>query len=196
MQKSIFFILLVIGSSGLFAQYDSPETEVLNKKEQRKLAREHRLAERKAEEEKNSKITLYLVQNHRFILEADYISGNTGRRYTVNSKLNFIMCDSVNAVIQLGSPTGIGYNGIGGITIDGRVTKYELKEKQNKKGLTNYSITLYVTSSLGVFDVQMWVSPSGSASATVRGNFAGAVTYSGKLVPLGQSHVYKGMSSP
>ena len=137
-----------------------------------------------------------MIQNHRFILEADYISGNTGRRYIVNSKLNFIMCDSTDAVIQLGSSTGMGYNGVGGITIDGRVTSYKLEEKQNKKGLTNYSITLYIASSLGVFDIQMWVSPSGSADATVRGNFAGAVTYSGKLVPLGQSRVYKGMSSP
>lgn len=195
MQKLFLFILLVIGPSTLIAQYSSPETIVLSKKEQRKLSREYRLSEKREEAEKSNKIIQYLVQGQRFILKADYISGNTGRRYAANSILNFISVDSLDAIIQLGSSTGIGYNGVGGITIDGRVTNYKLEEKQNKKGFINYSITLYVTSSLGVFDIQIWVSSSGNADATVRGNYSGAVTFSGKLVPLGQSQIYKGMSS-
>ncbi len=193
MQKRFILIIFVIVSATSFSQY-SPELDVLSKKEQRKLAREYRLSEKNAEAEKSRKITQYMVQSHRFILEADYISGKTGRRYMVNSRLNFIMLDSTNAVIQLGSSNGIGYNGVGGITIEGRITNYEITEKQNKKG-TNYSITLYVTSSLGVYDIQIWVSQSGNADASVRGNYSGSVSYSGKLVPLGQSRVYKGMSS-
>jgi len=158
-----------------FSQYN-PESEILSKKEQRKLAREHRLSEKHSEEEKRSEITEYMVQNQRFILEADYISGRTGSRYPVSSTLNFIFVDSTDAVIQIGSPSGIGYNGVGGITIDGRVTKYELTEKQNKRG-TSYSITMYVMSSLGTYDIQLWVSQLGNADASIRGNFSGAVTY-------------------
>jgi len=194
MKKFLLIGILTVFSIGSFSQYTSPEDQLLSKKEQRRLAREHKLAEKHAEEEKNREITAYMVNDHRFILEADFISGRSGSRYPVNSTLNFILVDSTEAVIQLGSAYGIGYNGVGGITIEGSITKYELIEKQSKNAVS-YSITLFVMSSLGTYDIQLWVSSSGNADATVRGNFSGSVTYSGKLVPLGQSRIYKGMSS-
>ncbi len=192
--KLFIAILLITFSLPGFSQ-ESMENEVMNKKEQRNLEREHRLAEKRAEEEENRKMTKRMVHNQQFVLEADFIAGRTGSRYPVNSTLNFILLDSTDAVIQIGSNNGIGYNGVGGITIEGHVTKYELIEKQNKRG-TSYSITMYVMSSLGTYDIQLWVSQSGSADAIIRGNFSGSVTYSGRLVPLEQSRIYKGMSTP
>lgn len=192
--KLFIAILLITFSLPGFSQ-ESTENEVMNKKEQRNLEREHRLAEKRAEEEENRKMTKRMVHNQQFVLEADFIAGRTGSRYPVNSTLNFILLDSSDAVIQIGSNSGIGYNGVGGITIEGHVTKYELIEKQNKRG-TSYSITMYVMSSLGTYDIQLWVSQSGNADAIIRGNFSGSVTYSGRLVPLEQSRIYKGMSTP
>ena len=194
MNKFIFILILAIASTNSFSQYTSPEDQLLSKKEQRRLAREYRLAEKHAEEEKTREIITDLVNSHRFILEADFIAGRSGSRHPVNSTLNFILVDSSEAVLQLGSPYGMGFNGVGGITIDGTVTKYELVEKKNRNSVS-YSITLYIMSSLGTYDIQIWVSQSGYADATVRGNYSGSVVYSGKLVPLKQSRIYKGMSS-
>jgi hypothetical protein len=194
MKKIIFILELIILSTYSFSQYNSPDDQVINQKETRRLAREHKLAEKHAQEEKARELTADLVKAHRFILEADYVAGRLGSRYPVNSTLNFIMIDSTDAVLQLGSPYGIGYNGVGGITIDGTVTKYELAEQQHKKSVS-YTITVYIMSSLGAYDVQFWVTPLGNTDAIVRGNFSGSVTYSGRIVPLGKSRVYKGMSS-
>ncbi len=193
MKKLFLILLLGLLSFPVFSQ-NSAEDQMLSKKEQRQLAREQRLSEKSDAAENSKMMTAEMLQDHRFILEADFLAGRTGSRYPVNSTLNFVMLDSTNAVIQIGSSSGIGYNGVGGITIEGRVTKYDLTKKTNKNG-TSYSLTAYVMSSLGEYDIQFWISESGNAEATIRGNFSGSVTYSGRLVPLGQSRVYKGMTT-
>ena len=194
MNKLFLTTLLITLSFPVFSQ-DTLGTEVLGKKEQRKLEREHKFSEKQADEAQSREITQQLVKNQRFILEADYVADRYGMKYPVTSLLNFIRIDSTNAIIQLGSNTGLGYNGVGGITVEGRVTKYKLSEKQNKKG-TSYTITAYVTSSLGTYDLQFWVSQLGNADAAVRGNFPGSVTFTGHLVPIDESRVYKGTTTP
>jgi hypothetical protein len=184
----LIFGILFISLAG-FSQ-ETNEQQIMTKKEQRQLAKEHRIAIRKAEEEKNIIMTDSMMNQHRFVLEADYVSGRTGTRNPVSSYLNFILIDSSEVILQLGSNAGIGYNGVGGITIDGNVTKYEVSRKAGKKG-TSYSGTIYIMSNLGSYDIQFWATPSGQADATVRGSTRGMITYSGHLVPLNKSRVYK-----
>jgi hypothetical protein len=190
--KSLLILLLIISPVFLYGQ-DVEST--LSKKEQKALAKEKRKAEQEAVAEKQKEITALMLEYHRFVLEADYVAGKSGSRTPVNSTLNFVIVDSTKATLQLGSPWGLGINGVGGVTVDGNVTRYELNKKENKKGVS-YNLTLYIMSSIGTYDIQMWVSQSGRADATVRGNVSGQLTYSGNLVPLAQSRVYKGTSIP
>jgi hypothetical protein len=190
--KFILLILLIISPGFLYGQ-DGESS--LSKKEQKALAKEKRKAEQKAEDDKQSAITALMLEYQRFVLEADYVAGKSGSRTPVNSTLNFVIVDSLKATMQLGSPWGLGINGVGGVTVDGKITKYELNKKETKKGVS-YSVTFYVMSSFGSYDIQMWISQSGRADATVRGNVSGQLTYSGQLVPLSQSRVYKGQSIP
>jgi len=189
MKSILVLIITLVCTNAVF-----PQESVMSEKEQRALAKEKRKADKLAEEEQARKITEYMIQNQKFVLEADFIAGHTGARYPVVSNLNFIIVDSTEAVIQIGSTRGMGYNGVGGITIDGRITKYELKEHKTKRGV-NYSIRLYINSSLGPYDIQFWITPSGNADATIRGNYSGSVTYSGRLILPQNSRIYKGMSS-
>jgi hypothetical protein len=190
--KTFLTILLIIFPVLIYGQEDQSS---LDKTEQKKLAKEKRNAEKKAEEEKQKELTALMIDYQRFVLEADYVSGKTGSRSPVNSTLNFMIVDSTKATLQLGSPWGVGINGVGGVTVDGNVTKFEVNKKESKKGV-NYNITLFIMSAVGTYDVQMWVSQSGRADATVRGNVSGQLTYSGQLVPLSQSRVYKGRALP
>jgi hypothetical protein len=192
MNKSILLFILIMLPIMAFSQ---DEGEVLSKKEMRELQKEKKKALRKEEQEQQEAVTKAMIENHRFVLEADYISGKNGASRPVNSSLNFVIIDSLKAIMQLGSNNSSGINGVGGITLEGQVSKYTFT-KLEKKNNNSYSVTLYITSSLGIYDIQMWVTPSGRATATVRGNVSGSLTYSGSLVPLGLSRVYKGHVYP
>jgi hypothetical protein len=192
MKKYIILCGFLFTVASVFSQYE-PEQQVLTKEEQRKLEKEHKTALKKAAEEEALKVTEWMLDQRRFVLEADYIAGRSGTRYPVSSILNFVMVDSSEAVIQIGSSSGIGYNGVGGITAEGSVTRYEVEKKVGKKG-TSYFVIIHVLSAMGMYDVMMSVSGSGNVDATVRGNTRGMLRYSGQLVPLKESRVYKGRS--
>lgn len=193
MKKLLGLILSVTIVSVAFCQEDPYSEPVMSAKEQRQLAKEKKIAEKEAEEALMLEMLSEIISSRRFVLEADYVSGNSGVRQPVSSNLNFILVDSLEATLQLGSPWGLGYNGVGGITIDGDVNKFEITERKTKRG-TTYNITMYVSSAMGTYDVQFWISTNGNAEATVRGNYSGSVTYSGRVKALKQSKIYKGSS--
>jgi hypothetical protein len=192
--KSVLLLCIIISSvSQVSAQDDPYGKPLLSKKEQRKLAREKKLAEKRAEEEQMLLITKELIKSRRFVLEADYVAGRTGNRQPANSLLNFIIVDSLESTFQLGNNFGIMYNGVGGITVDGTISKYEVSERITKRGTTIY-ITMILSTAIGNYDIYWWINPSGNAEATLRGTFPGSITYSGKLKSLKNSRVYKGSS--
>ncbi len=135
--------------------------------------------------------TKAIISNKSFVIQADYLSNQYGYRNFVNSDLNFIMVDSTEAVIQTGRNAGIGYNGVGGITTDGNITSWKVITNEKNKTL---NVEMSVFSIIGYFNVMMYVSSDGSATATLTGNYAGSLTFSGKLVPLSESYAYKGRS--
>ena len=188
MRFPLTFLLLIFFC--FIASAQDSENELMSIKEQRQLAREHKKAEKQAEEQKRQERVAALIEGHRFVLKANYINGRRGERQVVSSNLNFIIIDSTQATLQLGSGWGMGYNGVGGITVDGRITKFEINEKENKRG-KSYNITVYLLSGIGQYDIQFWISQSGNADATVRGNYSGSVTYSGDIVPIEQARIYK-----
>lgn len=194
MKKILFFLVMFMLPIVIYSQ---SEQDPSDKKAQKEIRKEKRRAERKAMEDSVKQVVKYMVENRSFVLEADYISGKSGSRIPVSSNLNFIIVDSAKSVIQLGSASSssIGYNGVGGITVDGTISRYELNKKENKSGVS-YTITLYVNTSIGVYDIVLWISQSGNTTATIRGNTSGQLSYSGNIVPIEQSRVYKGHSYP
>ncbi len=100
------------------------------------------------------------------------------------------MLDSLAGTIQLGSANTVGYNGVGGATVDGRITKYEYTVVGKKED--SYSIRLILMSSIGTYDITLMVNSQGYADASIRGNWSGQLNYHGKQVPLTLSRVYKG----
>ncbi len=108
----------------------------------------------------------------------------------VTPTINFVLVDSVAGTVQFGSAQDIGYNGVGGLTVDGRITKYEYSVVGKKED--SYSIRLILMSSIGTYDITLMVNSQGYADASIRGNWSGQLNYHGKLVPLTLSRVYKG----
>ena len=183
---------LVIGYTlPVFSQTGKASSK--DRKEQRLYEKEKKKQEKEEEKARLAEVTKTMIQLQRFVLEANQLSDKYGQRVQVSPNINFIMIDSLQGTIQLGSAFNIGYNGVGGTTVDGKVTKYVV----NKTGRKNdaYTIQLIFMSAIGTYDISLMVGAEGHASATIRGNWSGQLNYHGRLVPLGTSRVFKGYPS-
>ena len=186
--KSILTLLIVFVF--VLGAYSQDETQQLSKKELKKLQKEQKKADQAAEEERMAEVTYFMVHQQQFVLEADYLSDKYGQRVAVTPTINFVLVDSLVGIVQFGSAEQIGYNGVGGLTVDGRVTKYEYQVVGKKED--SYSIRMILMASIGTYDITLMVNSQGFADATIRGNWSGQLNYHGKLVPLALSRVYKG----
>jgi hypothetical protein len=130
-----------------------------------------------------------MLDSMRFVLEANYLSNQRGNRRIVPSNLNFVTVDSVYSVLQVGSGNGIGVNGVGGITLEGKVNAWKLVKDSVRK---SFWVSWNINTNLGHYDITMNVSASGNATATISGLQAGKLNYDGTLVRLSETRVYQG----
>ena len=186
MKTILTFLIAFVLILGAYSQ----DEQQLSKKEIKQLEKEQKKALKEAEKDRMADVTRYMIHQQQFVLEADYISDKYGQRVPVSSTINFFSLDSLEGVIQLGSAHTVGYNGVGGATFDGRITKYEYTVIGKKED--SYSVRLIFMSSVGTYDITLMVNSQGNADASVKGNWSGQLNYHGKLVPLSLSRVYKG----
>lgn len=178
--KTLLFTVLFGYFSLLLHAQDSPDSLYVPKS-----------FKKKQELMKHYNFTSQLIENKRFVIEANYLSDNYGNRIVVNSNLNFIRVDSATAVLQVGSNSGIGYNGVGGITAEGRISNWKVNKNEKRK---NFSITFTVMTSIGIYDIVMFVGAEGNTTATLSGMSAGRLIYDGDMVAPSKSRVYKGQT--
>jgi hypothetical protein len=133
-----------------------------------------------------------LIGRKTFVIEADYLQDLTGNRVFVNSVLNYILVDSLKAVLQTGSNSRSGYNGVGGVTAQGNIQNY--KVVKDPKKLT-YNVSFTVMTNVGIYDVTMDISANTNASATISGLSRGRLTWYGRFQNLYRSNVYKGQET-
>jgi Domain of unknown function (DUF4251) len=193
MKTRIFLIMitLILGNIGFISGQDGRASKA-DIQEQRAYEKQKQREARDKEREENIEMTSQMVKLHRFVLEADYLSNKYGARIPVSREINFIMVDSSDAVLQTGSAFNVGFNGVGGETVSGRITKFEYGMTGKKKD--SYSIQMVVLSPVGVYDINLLINPEGYADASIRGNWSGQLNYHGRLVPLGLSRVYTGQT--
>lgn len=179
--------LLLIGLSLLLSI--PALAQELSKKEQRQLNKELKKEQQAQEAELQSTLVRMMVENQRFVLEANRLRDKRGNMVNVSSSINFIAVDSLNGVLQVGSNAYVGLNGVGGITEEGTVSNYSYTF--NEKNGT-YNVKYFIRSPGGNYDVQMVAYSNGRADATVSSTWPGRLTYSGFLIPPGTSRVWKG----
>jgi hypothetical protein len=157
-----------------------------------KLTKEELREVRKAQQLMNFQSLDTLIQNKCFVLEADYLENQYGNRIPVLSNLNFIMLDSLKAVLQTGSNFRAGTNGVGGATAEGRIAG--LKVVKNQKNLS-YFLRFSVSTDIGMYDVAMTIFSNNHATATITGLTRGKLVYDGRILALYNSSVFKGRNS-
>jgi hypothetical protein len=188
MRTPIIILLALLLFPSVYGQTE----ETIDRKTQKEMLREERNRQREAEKVALAAMVDTMVNTKRFVLEADYLSNQYGNRVVVNSTLNFIIVDSVQGTIQTASLSGTGGpNMMGGMTADGQITQYELSKLPKNRG---YNIRMMIMTSVGIYDIFFTISPDGSATATMGGNWGGKLNFHGNLVPFGVSRIYKGRS--
>lgn len=184
-KASLTFLLFIISIITINAQTETPKE--LTKKEKKAL--------KKAEEAKQDSIDALsfsiVIDSKNWVLEANQLTSKSGQTVNVSSNLNFIAIETDEAFVQIGNLMTYGYNGVGGVSVKGDIKKYSCK-KSSKNG--SYFIMISVSSPLGSFDISINANSTGDmVRATVQGTTTGGeINYSGKIVPVSQSSVYKG----
>lgn len=132
-----------------------------------------------------------LIQEGTFVIEADQIQSRRGGITPVAANTNFISMNNGESVIQIAPSNHIaGPNGVGGITVDGKVSDISISHSKN--GNLNYS---YNVQGIGVSAVVKITLPKGSttATATIYPNFNNnEITLTGRVVSPQNSKVFKG----
>lgn len=171
----IIAFLLALGMQTVFAQ-DSAEQKKSKKEMRKERLRESR--DRLAQ----------LAQDSTLILEANILRNRYQNSFPVTGD-NFILLDGQRVVLQTASPWGPGFNGMGGITLKGRITdyKYDIDDKGPISILAN--VTLGGT---GFATLRISVSADGNATATYTDNWGGRVTFAGRAGDPDDSRVFEG----
>jgi hypothetical protein len=156
-----------------------------------KLTRQEQKEARRSVMVANYQVLDSLLASKNFVLKADFLEDKYGERIVVVPVLNFIRVDSLNAVLQTGFGTSLGYNGVGGVTAEGRINNWEIV--RNNKNLSFY-LQFNILTSIGYYDVSMMISADNFVQATITGLTRGMLIYDGHLETNINSGVYKGQS--
>ena len=133
------------------------------------------------------------LNNKQFTLEADQVVFKYGQTAYVNSNTNFVSVDGENAVVQVAFNIPIsGPNGLGGVTVDGKVSSYEVKT--DKRGNLHLSMNVMGVGISARVDIDLMAN-SNNAVVNILPNFnSNRLTLNGTLLPLHKSNVFKGRS--
>ncbi len=196
--KRVLFILLVLFAVqvSLFAQ-----EKKMTRKEKEAAWRAERLKKRAQEERQimHSDSIQYVqainaIRNGSWALEASNVTFNNGVTRFVTESTNFVSVNDGQAVVQtafnnsnINSP-----NGLGGITLEGRILGEELKMDKEGNVYYNYSIQgAEISATVNV----VITAHTNQATATVNPNFSSRqMTMSGYIYPYESAGVIEGTS--
>lgn len=154
-------------------------------------------AERKALQERIDSLqyaeAVQAINDRAFTLEADQVLFKYGQMAYVNSNTNFVSVKDNHAVVQVAFNIPIsGPNGLGGVTVEGTFTEYDLKK--DKKGNVSLSINVLGTGISARVDITLYKGGN-KATVYITPNFnSNRMTLNGVIVPLQKSSVFKGRS--
>lgn len=183
--KNLILLLIVLIAGTNFTQAQTTDKEERARLRQERKAEQEMLDSLLFEQAKQS------IENKKFVLEADRVMFKHGTTAYVTSNTNFVMVNEDKATVQIAFNVPVsGPNGIGGVTVDGLLSDFNMEE--DKKG--NLTVEFNV-SGVGI-SARISISlPKGSSSATINvlPTFnSNRLTLSGHIIPLEHSSVFKG----
>lgn len=188
MKKIVSFVVLALWVA--FGHIHAQDQQ-----DQKKLLREQRREERRAQEERQDSLqfsqAFQAINNKAFTLEANQVVFKYGQTAFVSSNTNFVSVNDDQAVVQIAfNIPAAGPNGLGGITVQGSVSGYQVTT--DKSGNVYVAMNVIGAAISATVNITLY-SGSNQASVTVNPNFnSNQLTLNGQLVPSSQSTVFQG----
>jgi hypothetical protein len=152
-------VIFILGTFLFFTNLSAQETT------KNKLTKEQKAAKLEAQYQS----TLQLVDSRKFVLEAEYFTGS--------SPFDFIMIDSLQAVLQEGRGGGLN-------AVKGNVTTWKVTKNEKKKRV---SIHIGIRTIGSVYTVFMEIDAAGHTIADLSSN----VSLTGYIKAISEGTMYK-----
>jgi len=124
-----------------------------------------------------------------FVLEAQQVYNKIGDMFQLTPSTNFVYVNGDQAIIQLSFNSLVGWNGVGGITIKGSITKYEYDDSNKNKPIY---IRMTIQGSEGFQDITMWISSGGQGEAQIVDMRGNRLKFTGNIVSLEDTRIFVG----
>lgn len=189
---SIALLTLLCYGNNVSAQ-EFGEQSTMTRQEARKAARAAHKKAIAAQEFKEFQMAVEAVKSGSFVIQVDQLLFPGGNSKFVSSITNFISMNEGNAVIQIAtSYYNPGPNGLGGITVEGKVS--DITMSTDKKGFVYYNFNvqgMFVSASV---NVQM-LGNGNRVTVTIYPNFNNNnLTMTGVIVPYSESDIFQGQT--
>ena len=114
--------------------YATDKTPTLTKEQKKAEKARKKTRKKKIKDSISFELAKKAVEEGRFVITADQIRGKHGRTVNVNRTTNFVLVQGDTAVVQFALEGIVNSpNGIGGLTVEGRVTKKTHRLRQTRK---------------------------------------------------------------
>jgi hypothetical protein len=183
MKRILASVILLLLAATVMAQNQVPLT-----KQEKKAQRQ--------EQKKQTEVMLAMntseaLRSGHFVLKADQLRGRGGLLIQVDPTINFIAVEGKEAYVQVAPPfTGPGLNGLGGVTLKGRITSMDI-ERGKKDG--TYNIVINTIGTAGNLIMVINMNKTGeAASASVHTSWGNRLEMYGSFYPWTGTGTYKG----
>lgn len=179
----ILVVAAVLAVAGAYAQ-DEGRSKMTKKERKAMAARIDSMLNARAEA---------AIDDSAFVLEADEVVFKRGYIAHVNYTTNFVAVHGREASVQVAfNVPWPGFNGLGGITLEGNVSKYE--KETDKRGNVFISMNVAGSGISAQLFITLW-GGGNKATVDIRPNFhSGRLTLNGTIVPASDSSVFKGVA--
>ena len=167
---------------GLMAMAQSTSDKKMSKAEKKEA--------RKEKQKANLNKILEAIEDRAFAIKAHTFVDKQGLSIPISPSTNFVAVSEDEGVVQFAFGDNPGLNGLGGLTIEGKIVKYELKK--HKKGLS-LQMRLF-GSAFGSTDLILGVNSSGIATVKVNTIRGGQFTFNATFSDLESAKIFQGSS--
>ncbi len=191
--KKLIFVLGMLFLLGGVTPATAQENSKLSPREQQKSEKQKKKEARQAEDLAELKAVNKLVEDTAFVFVANTLYGPRGSSYHVDPSINFLGVHSGKAVYQFAFNGLVGWNGIGGATFEGDITRYIFKPSDNLKKASDLTMNFRAMGVAGSPYVTMSFFGH-RATVSITFNTGERVRLDGEIRSVKDAGVYKGQS--
>lgn len=181
--KAIITLMMFVAATFAATAQSNTQDKKLSKKERK-------LMEARIDSAFNAE-AIQAINDTAFTIEADQVMFKRGYTAHVTASTNFVAVRGDNAIVQVAFNVPVsGFNGLGGITVEGSISRYEVNK--DKKGNVFVRMGVMGKGISAQLFISLWKGAN-KATVSIQPNFnSNKLTLSGMMWKPERSNVFKG----